>query len=116
MNRPLPDGGRRVLSAEMSPSRWRKLNAHRDHRWAGGHISAYVDPGLPKRKQRRLAAHEELCPDCNRVVRTLRRMLNILPSMRPAAPGHDHAERTSREVMRAIETAGGPGDRQDPTL
>ena len=74
------------------------------------YLSGYVEPGLPKRQHRRLAAHEELCPDCNRVVRTLRRMLSVLSTMRSSALQPELAERTSREVMQAIEAASGSSD------
>lgn len=53
-------------------------------------MSDYVDGELRPRQQRRLAAHEEICPDCHRVLRTLRGMLERLrglPAPDPPAGG-----------------------------
>ena len=78
------------------------MNARRDHRWARHRFSDYVDGELPERQDRRLAAHEEICPDCNRVVRTLRRLLALLPGTRPAA-SPELAERTSKAVAALLD-------------
>ena len=86
----------------MNATIWRRMNARRDHRWAMHHFSDYVDGELPERHDRRLAAHEEICPDCSRVARTLRRMLTLLPGMRPAA-SPELAERTSKAVAARLD-------------
>lgn len=49
-------------------------------------MSEYVDGELKPQQQRRLAAHEEICPDCHRVVRTLRGMLARLRGLPAADP------------------------------
>lgn len=91
----------------MAASLWRRLNAGRDHRWARSRISDYVDGQLPEGEQHRLAAHEEICPDCNRVVRTLRTMIAALGSLGRSARPPSVADRATREVMRAIEEGRG---------
>ena len=95
----------------MSATIWRRMNARRDHRWAQSRYSEYVDGELPEREQRRLAEHEDLCPDCGRVARTLRRMLVLLPGIR-GAYSQQLAERTARAVAERIDqdpSGGEPG-------
>ena len=91
----------------MSATIWRKMNAPRDHRWAKDRFSDYVDGELPERQRRRLAAHEEICPECGRIARTLRQMLALLPAMRAQQSQH-LAERTTQAVARQIEESGPP--------
>jgi anti-sigma factor RsiW len=86
----------------MNAMIWRRMSARRDHRWAGSRFSDYVDGELPGRQQRRLAAHEEICPDCSRVARTLRRMLALLPGMRPSA-SPQLADRTAQAVAHRLD-------------
>lgn len=63
-------------------------------------MSDYVDGELRPRQQRRLAAHEEICPDCHRVVRTLRGMLARLRGMPAADPAP--GERVWNRVVSEI--------------
>ena len=92
----------------MAPTRvtattWRRLNRRRDHRWAKRRISDYVDGTLAPDEHRRLAQHEELCPDCARLIRTLHVLLAILPSLRlPATTSFEIAERTAERVRARI--------------
>lgn len=90
----------------MAVINWRKINMHRDHRWAGAHMSEYVDGELGDRQQRRLAAHERLCPECGRVIRTLRGMLG---SIGGKASRTDPAE-AAAAVDRALDSAAARGD------
>lgn len=86
----------------MATTLWRRMNARRDHRWAKSRFSEYVDGDLPERQRRRLAAHEEICPDCGRVARTLRRMLALLPGLHPTTSSQ-LAERTSEAVAQRLD-------------
>lgn len=86
--------------ATMHVSLWRRINAHRDHRWAGPRISEYIDGELPSRQERRLAAHERICPDCHRVIGTLRRMISALG--RTPAPEPPSADRVAEAVRERI--------------
>jgi anti-sigma factor RsiW len=58
----------------------------RDHRWAPGRISAYLDGELASRSQARLERHAEECPECRAVLDSLRRMLSLLQGLPPASP------------------------------
>lgn len=78
---------------------WRRLNAHRDHRWAGPRISEYLDGELPERSARRLSAHERICPECGRTIATLRSMLSAL------APGSGRAKTTDPVARQAVDRA-----------
>jgi anti-sigma factor RsiW len=45
-------------------------------------MSAYIDGELAARQERRLAAHEEICPDCAQLIRTLQALVTALPALR----------------------------------
>jgi anti-sigma factor RsiW len=66
----------------MRGSRWRRVNAPRDHRWARHRLPAFLDGELPSRQRRRLDQHRALCPHCRRVLRTLDALLGVLPELR----------------------------------
>lgn len=88
----------------MTATRWRRINARRDHRWAHSRLSAYIDGELPARQQRRLAAHERICPECAELIRALEVMLAWLPALRqPSESGLAIAERTAEQVRARIE-------------
>ena len=88
----------------MTASTWRRINTARDHRWAHSRLSAYIDGELPPRQHRRLAAHEEICPECAELIRALELMLSWLPALRldPEA-GLGIAERTAEHVRARVE-------------
>ena len=58
----------------------------RDHRWAPGHMSAYLDGQLPSRARGRLERHAGECLECRGVLRSLQRMLMLLHVLPPASP------------------------------
>jgi anti-sigma factor RsiW len=58
----------------------------REHGWTQARLSDYLDDDLPPGERRRVEAHVELCPECRRVLRTLRRTLEGLMSLRMTAP------------------------------
>jgi anti-sigma factor RsiW len=83
---------------------WRRLNRRRDHRWAQPRVSDYLEGELPPRKQRRLAHHRELCPECDRLIRTLDALLAMLPSIGlPPDAALEIGERTAGRVLARIE-------------
>ena len=87
----------------MRISRWRRMSAGRDHRWARPRMSAYLEGGLPARQHRRLAQHEELCPECWRMLRTLDALLRILPILRvPPQTTVDVVQRTAAQARARI--------------
>jgi anti-sigma factor RsiW len=86
----------------MQVSLWRKIDMHRDHRWAQSRMSEYVDGELSDRSSRRLAAHSSICPECHRVLLTLRRMVSALGQVgRPKPPP---ADRIADNVLKRIRS------------
>lgn len=61
----------------------------RDHGWAPGHMSAYLDGELASRPRTRMKRHTEECPECRRVLAGLRWMLGALHRMPAPAGGTD---------------------------
>jgi anti-sigma factor RsiW len=58
----------------------------RDHRWAPGRISAYLDGELASPSQARLERHADECPECRAVLDSLRRMLGLLAALPATRP------------------------------
>jgi anti-sigma factor RsiW len=88
----------------MAATAWRRLNLKRDHRWAQQRLSDYIEGELPPRQEARVAGHEEICPDCARLVATLHALLAILPSLRlPPDAAFGIAERITHSVLARIE-------------
>jgi anti-sigma factor RsiW len=54
----------------------------REHQWTHAHLSAYLEQQLTPTERRRVEAHTSICPNCTRVLQTLRRMLDGLPMLR----------------------------------
>ncbi len=50
----------------------------REHDWTHAHLSEYIDEGLSPEERRRLEEHVSMCPQCRRVLATLRRTLEGL--------------------------------------
>jgi anti-sigma factor RsiW len=47
----------------------------REHRWTHAHLSDYLDHDLDPAERERVEEHVGLCPQCRRVLATLRRTL-----------------------------------------
>jgi predicted anti-sigma-YlaC factor YlaD len=47
----------------------------REHRWTHAHLSEYLDEDLGSAERGRVEEHVGLCPQCRRVLATLRRTL-----------------------------------------
>jgi anti-sigma factor RsiW len=56
----------------------------RDHRWAPGHMSGYLDGELASRARARMQRHTGECPECRGVLHSLRRLLARLRGLPPA--------------------------------
>jgi anti-sigma factor RsiW len=65
----------------------RRLLAHRrymrEHRWTHAHLSEYLDEDLASEEAVRVEEHVSICPQCQRVLATLRRTLKGLRSLHP---------------------------------
>ena len=55
--------------------RWRFM---REHRWTHAQLSDYLDRDLDRAERERVEEHVGLCPQCRRVLATLRRTLRGL--------------------------------------
>jgi anti-sigma factor RsiW len=54
----------------------------RDHRWTQERLSDYLDGDLRERERERVERHVHWCPECRRVLETLRRTLKELMELR----------------------------------
>ncbi|MBV9425310.1 MAG: zf-HC2 domain-containing protein [Solirubrobacterales bacterium] len=63
-----------------------RLRVRRDHRWAPGHMSAYLDGELSEPSRARIERHSSECPECRWVLKSLARTVTILRRM-PAPRG-----------------------------
>ena len=68
----------------MGPLRMARFR--REHRWTQRHLSEYLDGELDGRGRERVERHVGLCPECRRVLVTLRRMLAGLMGLREDEP------------------------------
>jgi len=59
-----------------------------EHRWTHAHLSDYLDSELDEGARVRVEDHVTLCPDCHRVLATLRRTMEGLRSI-GADPGRE---------------------------
>ena len=67
--------------------RWlRKRRFMREHRWSGARFSSYLDGELSEPERRRLEAHASICPECGRMLATLRQTLRGLRGLAPDSP------------------------------
>jgi anti-sigma factor RsiW len=63
----------------------------REHRWTHAHLSEYLDHELRPADAARVEEHVGICPQCRRVLATLRRTLESLRALR-TEPRSDVAE------------------------
>jgi anti-sigma factor RsiW len=54
----------------------------RDHRWTNERLSDYVDGDLRAPERERVEKHVHWCPECRRVLETLRRTVKALMELR----------------------------------
>lgn len=54
----------------------------RDHHWTQAHLSDYLDGDLRSNERRRVEDHVHWCPECRRVLETLRDTLKGLMNLR----------------------------------
>ena len=63
------------------------LRFHREHRWTHAHLSEYIDGELDQRHRARVERHVGVCPECRRVLATLKRTLAGLMGLRDEESG-----------------------------
>jgi anti-sigma factor RsiW len=68
-----------------------RMRFMREHRWTHAHMSEYLDHELADEERARVEEHVGLCPQCRRVLATLRRTLQRLRDL-PAQPQPELAE------------------------
>lgn len=54
----------------------------REHRWTHAHLSDYLDDEIESADKRRVEEHASICPQCRRVLATLRHTLARLGELR----------------------------------
>jgi hypothetical protein len=55
-----------------------RFRFRREHRWTHSHLSEYLDSELDQGGRDRVERHVGICPDCHRVLATLRRVIDGL--------------------------------------
>jgi anti-sigma factor RsiW len=66
--------------------RWLERRRYmREHHWTHAHLSDFLDDELSPPERERVEAHVGMCPQCTRVLRTLRRTLEGLMHLSPEA-------------------------------
>lgn len=60
----------------------RMMRFYREHRWTNGHLSEYLDGELDPSGRERVERHVGICPDCWRVLASLKRTLAGLLGLR----------------------------------
>jgi anti-sigma factor RsiW len=81
-----------------------RLRFRLDHRWAPGRMSAYLDAELGQSGRARMDRHTAECPQCRRLIASLRRMLSALHRLPAPAGGADGLDIASSVRLRL----GGP--------
>ena len=70
-----------------------------EHQWTDARLSRYLDGELSDRQRLRVERHAGRCPQCRRVVATLRRTLEGLAGLRQLG-GHDIADGVISRLRR----------------
>jgi anti-sigma factor RsiW len=83
----------------------RRLRFRRDHRWATGHLSDYLDGELASSSRRRWERHAMECPECRRHLALLCRMLGALRRLPPPARGADALQTAAAVRLRLGDAA-----------
>lgn len=71
----------------------------REHEWTHAHLSDYVDEDLSRAERERLEEHVGMCPQCRRVLATLRRTLEGLMKL-PVEPRPSVADGVIERLRR----------------
>jgi anti-sigma factor RsiW len=66
-----------------------RVSFRRDHRWAPGRMSDYLDDELPAAERARMERHARDCPECERVLAGLRALVQRLAGLPAPDSGVD---------------------------
>ncbi len=77
----------------------------RDHRWAPGRMSPYIDGELGATRRWRMERHVEECAECRALLAGLRRMLSALARLPPPAGGAEAIEIATSVRLRLNDPA-----------
>jgi anti-sigma factor RsiW len=72
-----------------------------DHRWARGHMSAYIDGGLAEPRRPRMDRHLAQCAQCRALLHGLRRMIAALGEL-PVPGGAPKPDDVAVAVRRRL--------------
>jgi anti-sigma factor RsiW len=78
-----------------------RVRFRRDHHWAPIHMSGYVDGELASSRRTRMERHLIDCPECRRLLASLRQMLDALQRL-PAPAGAADALQMADSVRRRL--------------
>ncbi|HEY2319014.1 MAG TPA: zf-HC2 domain-containing protein [Solirubrobacteraceae bacterium] len=79
-----------------------RVRLARDHHWAPGHMSEYVDGELVAGDRARMERHVRECPECDRVLTGLRALVRRLGGL-PAPEGGVDAVRVAALVRARLD-------------
>lgn len=71
----------------------RMMRFYTEHRWTHQHLSEYLDGELDRGARERVERHVGMCPECRRVLATLKRTLAGLMGLRRQDEATDIADR-----------------------
>jgi anti-sigma factor RsiW len=84
-----------------------RIRFWRDHRWAPGQMSAYLDEELGSAQRARMDRHTRECPECDRLLAGLRGMLDRLHRS-PAPSGNPGARLITASVLARLDDRDNP--------
>ena len=79
-----------------------RVQFRRDHGWAPGRMSVYLDDELAPRERERLERHARDCPECERLLAGLRAVVHGLARL-PAPTGSAGATRIAAAVRVRLD-------------
>jgi anti-sigma factor RsiW len=82
---------------------WHRVRFWRDHQWAPGHMSQYLDDELAARGRTRMARHTDECPECRGVLHSLRLLLGALHRLSRSHTSNDTPDLASAVRRRLHE-------------
>jgi anti-sigma factor RsiW len=84
---------------------FQRVRFRRDHRWAPGYMSAYLDKELASSRRARMERHATDCPECHRLLSGLRVLVGALQRLPSPAGGTDQLALASSVRLRLREPA-----------